>query len=365
MQGHVQDSSASKYVMSWRHVEFPNFDLTSSSFPWELKQLEGRGYCAFALKDFKAGDLILTESPTVWAPGHHPFNEEQIRVIEDRVKALSEDDQQAFYAMANVYPELPSRCAGIFMTNSFDMVDSPHGDACAMYCAIARLNHSCTPNVQQTHCPETGKEYLYACRDIVIGEEICDCYIDLRQTREARQRELLDNYRFVCRCPACTCTCRCPYSDDDDDDEEEEEEEVHTAEDVHSFRGQYGEVILRKCPDGDNDKGDVTVTDDAARVLAGEFEDRSIDAVADGDLDRGLAIALDGLALLENPINLKWSVRYIAAAHLLVYQIADEMGVAALARKHIQLAHKYNLMLQGPNTPDSKRTAQLLAKIVA
>ena len=32
------------------------------------------------------------------------------------------------------------------------------------------LNHSCVPNVQQTHVPATGEEVLYASRDIEIGE---------------------------------------------------------------------------------------------------------------------------------------------------------------------------------------------------
>jgi hypothetical protein len=46
-----------------------------------------------------------------------------------------------------------------------------------MYLALARLNHSCTPNVQQTHMPDTTEEALFACRDIKRGEEINDCYI--------------------------------------------------------------------------------------------------------------------------------------------------------------------------------------------
>ena len=56
--------------------------------------------------------------------------------------------------------------------------------------AIARLNHSCCPNAQQTHIPETGEEVLYASRDIEVGEEINDCYIELRKKRSERRREL-------------------------------------------------------------------------------------------------------------------------------------------------------------------------------
>ena len=35
------------------------------------------------------------------------------------------------------------------------------------------------------------------------GEEINDCYIELRQTTEERKKELYDLYQFHCTCIAC------------------------------------------------------------------------------------------------------------------------------------------------------------------
>ena len=52
------------------------------------------------------GDLILTESPTVWVDGHHPFNQKQIVEIEGKTQNLSAYDKKAFFDMANVFPEL-------------------------------------------------------------------------------------------------------------------------------------------------------------------------------------------------------------------------------------------------------------------
>ena len=153
--------------MSWLHCHFPNH----TEPPWTLRSIPGQGYAAFANRDFAAGDLILTETPTVWVQGHHPFTATQVDEIERKISLLSEQDRLAFYAMANVFNDRDKECwgsaaAGIFLTNSFDMVDAPHGKSCAMYCAIGRLNHSCVPNVQQTHIPETSEEVLYACRTI-------------------------------------------------------------------------------------------------------------------------------------------------------------------------------------------------------
>jgi hypothetical protein len=144
---------------SWLKAVSPSNDP-----PWELRYFEGRGFCAFALRAFKPGDLIIIEAPTVWVHGHHPFNELQLVEIQHKVDQLAEGDKAAFYELANAFSEEPV-AAGIFMTNCFDMVDSLHGTACAMYCAIARLNHSCYPNAQQTHISETGEEVRLKCSD--------------------------------------------------------------------------------------------------------------------------------------------------------------------------------------------------------
>lgn len=184
----------------WRHVIFAEPDKGP---PWTLKLVDGRGFVAIATRKIEAGEYVLTEFPTVWVHGWHPFDSDQVEEIESRVEALDENDKTAFYSMANVFPEARTAAEGIFMTNCFDMTDSPHGQACAMYLALARLNHSCIPNVQQTHIPETGEEVLYASRTIEIGDEINDCYIDLRQSRDARRAALRDIYRFDCECEAC------------------------------------------------------------------------------------------------------------------------------------------------------------------
>jgi hypothetical protein len=53
-----------------------------------------------------SGDLILTETPTIWVSGHHPFTKKQVLEINEKTKKLSDIDRKAFFEMANVYPEL-------------------------------------------------------------------------------------------------------------------------------------------------------------------------------------------------------------------------------------------------------------------
>eukprot|EP01033_Poteriospumella_lacustris_P006923 gene6923-4989_t len=185
-------STLEKDATHWRHVRYDG-----SQTPWITREEPGRGFVAYARRSYRMGEKICSEFPTVWIHGHHPFNDTQIEEIHTKVNALDDDDKDAFFAMANVFPEFPP-AVGIFMTNCFDMTDSIYGTCCAMYLALARLNHSCCPNAQQTHIPTTTEEVLFAARDIAEGEEINDCYIDLRQNRSHRRHELQEYYRFHC-----------------------------------------------------------------------------------------------------------------------------------------------------------------------
>jgi len=230
--------------------------------------------------------------------------------IKDKINNLNDDDKGAFYDMANVYENENdiTKEAGIFMTNSFDMTDHPDGPACAMYCAIARLNHSCQPNVQQSHCPDTQEEVVYATRRIEIGEEINDCYIDLRASVNNRRNLLGQLYRFYCNCPACT-----------------------------------------------NDNND----DDNLRIRAANYDDLII-STARRDPQTALDIALESVNLLNSSKCILWSTRYIPGACLSVYQLATALNKRSIAHEYIQKAHFLNTLQQGYNTPDSKRTNELL-----
>jgi len=74
----------------------------------------------------------------------------------------------------------------------------------------AMLNHSCSPNVifnWEKRSASDKKENIMnftTVRDIEAGEEICGNYVDIRLDNEARQKRLLDQYGFHCRCVRCS-----------------------------------------------------------------------------------------------------------------------------------------------------------------
>lgn len=293
----------------WRRVRYD-----ASSPPWELRSEPNRGLVAYATRDFAPGELICVEFPVLWVAGHHPFNSEQMEDIQSKVDDLCDEDKDAFHAMANVFPELPA-AVGIFMTNCFDMTDSIYGTCCAMYLALARLNHSCTPNAQQTHLPDTTEEVLYACRAISRGEEINDCYIDLRQTHAKRQEMLLEHYRFTCNCPGCGI------------------------------------------------EGDARIRDDALRSAAFLLIDELTDIITEDALPNALTKATTFSKTLSTRECLLWSIRYLPELSLCAYEIALTLEQRGMAKKYLQKAHALNVLLQGDRAADSQRTAGLLEKI--
>lgn len=69
-----------------------------------------------------------------------------------------------------------------------------------------KINHSCDPNVcvKYTTDPEQGLvAQLVAIRDIEIGEELVQSYIDQALPTKQRQDALRD-YGFQCTCVRCT-----------------------------------------------------------------------------------------------------------------------------------------------------------------
>lgn len=363
----------------WKRVRY-NQDL---GVPWSLKLIEGQGYAAFATRAFKKGEFICSEFPMLYCMGHHPFDEHQLEEIDNKVAKLSKEDQEAFYDMANVFLEdEPNRAAGVFMTNCFDMTESIYGECCAMYVALARLNHSCRPNAQQTHYPDTTEEFLYASRDIAEGEEINDCYIELRQPRRMRQEALRDIYRFDCACNACRTLT--------DSDEiltphvfvnstgcatNRTAACMNSEAQANSSSGNISNSSsIRSCSSPPKTQLTTRVAsqlltkeqmeqDDTMRRRAGEYSDIVLSMIGNDELASALDFTEDIIRKMSQPRYLLWSVRYLAEACLTAYQICDSIeGEEDRAFKWLTEANKMNIMLQGAQSPESKRTTELLQK---
>lgn len=66
---------------------------------------------------------------------------------------------------------------------------------------LSMLNHSCLPNCALLFSGDLMS--LVALRDLERNEELTISYIDVLNSREDRQRMLLEHYHFKCGCPKC------------------------------------------------------------------------------------------------------------------------------------------------------------------
>lgn len=64
---------------------------------------------------------------------------------------------------------------------------------------IAKLNHSCVPNVRFSFNKNNGCMYVFANRNIVKGEEIYDSYLENKDIKN-HKIYLQEHYGFNCKC---------------------------------------------------------------------------------------------------------------------------------------------------------------------
>ncbi|KAF9964016.1 hypothetical protein BGZ70_007033 [Mortierella alpina] len=121
---------------------------------------------------------------------------------------MTDLDKESFYALHNIYSDVPT-AFGIVRTNGLPLgVDAVD---CAVYRTLSRVNHSCAPNVHHTWNPKTKKEYLHATRDIAGGSEILTSYLDPFLVREERMKRLWKSFQFECQCELCAAPSPAEY----------------------------------------------------------------------------------------------------------------------------------------------------------
>jgi hypothetical protein len=203
-------------------------------------------------------------------------------------------------------------------------------------------------------------QVLIAARDIRIGEEINDCYIELRKSTAKRRELLQEIYRFHCECPACQ----------DDDLSHIEQLSFHPTPTLSPA---------------------ATIPSDAARERALYLDQQILTMAEEGESPyQIISIAQELLNLLQSSPGNGWRERYLGEAFLSIYHLAltlSEMegeepqalmkSSSALksqggnssrkapkyyqmAVEHLRSAHHWNVLLQGQEGPDSLITHSYL-----
>ena len=187
------------------HSDSSLFSIHTSAAPGLQN---GKG--AFATRDIRRGDRILSEKPIFSIPDGAP---KPLRhtAIESAVQKLSPTHLDKYLSLQNSHDNCSCSLRplpGIFDTNAFG-VSSNSGGICLR---ASRFNHSCSPNAKFTFNSKRGELRIYALGTIRRGEEIFVGYINedllgkrlYGSIRQLRQATLRTHYHFTCECSACS-----------------------------------------------------------------------------------------------------------------------------------------------------------------
>jgi len=77
--------------------------------------------------------------------------------------------------------------------------DEPIG--AGLFSNLSLLNHSCCPNINIKH--QGNVVQVKANKNIEVGEEIFNSYIDTTLPKNERKKILLSQFEFECKCSLC------------------------------------------------------------------------------------------------------------------------------------------------------------------
>jgi len=178
-----------------------------SCIAFKVESVAGKGMGMIASRDIKQGETILKEDPVLVLDLMAPEPERHSTLLAQFNK-LGDRDKRKIEALYDFDPEgdANTKIMRIFKSNSIQVgfSDTPAG----LYPTVARINHSCSPNVVWSW--KKGKEKfrkeVRALTNISRGQELCTNYIDdfafNYNTSSVRRNKLL-NWHFECRCSVC------------------------------------------------------------------------------------------------------------------------------------------------------------------
>jgi len=173
----------------------------------------GKDLGVVATQDIRRGSLVISEKPILEYTGEEkPSRATLAKALEEQLAELPTERQEEVWALYDAAavttdgqaaaPKSKS-LVGIVHSNAFSRAEDASSMDAALCLLGSRLNHSCSPNAEQSWDADSGLVQLRATCDISSGEEICNYYVDLLASRDSRRHALWTGYKFHCTCPVC------------------------------------------------------------------------------------------------------------------------------------------------------------------
>ncbi|CAG8959131.1 hypothetical protein HYFRA_00012994 [Hymenoscyphus fraxineus] len=157
---------------------------------FEVREAKGAGLGAFAIKDIKKGEVVMTEKPLFLATDATFWEKYQGLTGEQR------DTYRSLHAWSKAGVTWENIAQSIFWTNRFRTYSEP-GET-GIFVKSSRFNHQCHPHANCSYFFYKDKNLLVftVLKDIREGEEITISYSD-------KPQDFPYQYGFTCNCPRC------------------------------------------------------------------------------------------------------------------------------------------------------------------
>ena len=188
------------------YIELFAIETTNITQLFQIQKLDGKGYGMIATKHINAFTLILVEKPLLIEPRNMTQALEK-ELLHQFKNNLNKQQQEIILNLSNCNNDSKeaqneeNKLNGIYHTNCVGTGDSLQHKS-GLFTNFARINHSCLPNCcMYFEGKPTDCIILKSLFGIKKGEEITIGYIPrLLYTFDQRQKILMDNYGFECKC---------------------------------------------------------------------------------------------------------------------------------------------------------------------
>jgi MYND finger/SET domain len=183
-------------VKDWKEASHKVFCKKSGEIghDYEIRSAGEKGLGMFALRDYKANEVIMVERPVL--KGRLSF------IMAKALYPAFLSGLPAGPAIAALHPldgSFEEKMAMNATFNDYECDDTSPD----LTIVMSRINHDCLANAVSREKSEGGIPILQAKRNIRAGEEITRSYTAAMHSQD-RKDTLRDTYGFECQCKACT-----------------------------------------------------------------------------------------------------------------------------------------------------------------
>ncbi|KAL0939516.1 HET domain containing protein [Colletotrichum truncatum] len=183
-------------------------DPGSSTPPFRITEVGGKGLGMIANKTLARGDIVMLQTPVLIA--HRAFIEhtppaKQYPLLDAVANLLPAPARKSFLGQMAHFGG--HEIVDIMQTNAFqmDLGGGSQGDGhhYGNFPEVSRYNHDCRPNVA-FHIGTDGRHKTTVVRPVKPGEELTISYLDQLDVRSLRQERARIAWGFDCGCSQCS-----------------------------------------------------------------------------------------------------------------------------------------------------------------